>query len=229
MSHPGGNAGVPGSGSRQSPGRRIRLAVMASGRGTNLAAILAAVAEGRVAAEPALVVSDNPAAPALEIARVQGIPTFAMTPRAAGGREAFFRLVEEQLADAGVDLIALAGFMRLLPAALVERFRWRILNIHPSLLPAFPGLDAPRQALEYGVRVSGCTVHFVDEGMDTGPIVLQAAVPVLPDDTVESLTARIQKEEHRIYPEAIQLFAEGRLQVDGRRVRILPGASVRAQ
>ncbi|HEY8418525.1 MAG TPA: phosphoribosylglycinamide formyltransferase [Limnochordales bacterium] len=208
-------------GTPRAPGGLIRLAVMASGRGTNLAAILAAVAAGRVAAQPVLVLSDNPAAPALDIARAHGIPTFAVAPRDAGGRAAFFRLVEAQLVDAGVDLVALAGFMRLLPAALVQRFRWRILNIHPSLLPAFPGLDAPRQALEYGVRVSGCTVHFVDEGMDTGPIVLQAAVPVLPDDTVESLTARIQKEEHRIYPEAIQLFAEGRLQVDGRRVRIL--------
>lgn len=201
----------------------IKLAVMASGRGTNLAAILAAVEAGRVDAEPILVLSDNPEAPALDIARDHGVAALGLSPREAGGRAAFFRLVEERLMEAGADLIALAGFMRLLPASLVQRFRWRILNIHPALLPAFPGLDAVRQALDYGVRVTGCTVHFVDEGMDTGPIVLQAAVPVLPGDTVESLAARIQREEHRIYPEAIQLYAEGRLHLDGRRVHILPG------
>ncbi|OUM99667.1 MAG: phosphoribosylglycinamide formyltransferase [Firmicutes bacterium ZCTH02-B6] len=199
----------------------IRLAVLVSGRGSNLEAILKAVAAGRVAAQPVLVMSDNPQAPALQIARDHRVPALGVSPRALGGREAFFRLVEDTLVDARVDLIALAGFMRLLPSRLVDRFRWRILNVHPSLLPAFPGLDAPRQALEYGVRVTGCTVHFVDEGVDTGPIVLQAAVPVLADDTPETLATRIRREEHRIYPEAIRLLAEGRLVVDGRRVRIV--------
>lgn len=198
----------------------IRLAVLVSGRGSNLEAILKVAAAGRLNAQPVLVLSDNPQAPALRLAQAYGVPVLGVSPREVGGREPFFRLVEEKLVEARVDLVALAGFMRLLPPWLVARFRWRILNIHPSLLPAFPGLDAPRQALEYGVRVSGCTVHFVDEGVDSGPIVLQAAVPVLPDDTPETLAARIRQEEHRIYPEAIRLFAEGRLAIDGRRVRI---------
>ncbi len=199
----------------------IRLAVLVSGRGSNLQAILAAAAAGRVAADPVLVISDNPQAPALDIARSYGLAVLGVAPKEAGGRAAFFRLVERELAAARVDLVALAGFMRILPAHIVSRFRWRILNIHPSLLPAFPGLDAPRQAIEYGVRVSGCTVHFVDEGVDSGPIVLQAAVPVLPGDTPDTLAARIREEEHRIYPEAIHLFSQGRLRVEGRRVRIL--------
>ncbi|MBO8141642.1 MAG: phosphoribosylglycinamide formyltransferase [Firmicutes bacterium] len=201
----------------------IKLAVLVSGRGTNLAAILEAAREGRLGVRPVLVLSDRPDARALSVAQTYGVRTAARDVAGPGGRRAFFAWAERELVESGAELIALAGFMRLLPAGMVQRFRWRILNIHPSLLPAFPGLDAPRQAVEHGVRISGCTVHFVDEGMDTGPIVLQAAVPVLPDDTPGTLAARIRKEEHRLYPEAIRLFAAGRLRIEGRRVRILPG------
>jgi phosphoribosylglycinamide formyltransferase 1 len=200
---------------------RLRVGVLASGRGSNLQAMVAAAAEGRIPAEIVLLLSDRGEAGALEIARAHGIAADVVEPREHPGREAHDKALIERLESRQVGLVCLAGYMRILGTAFVEHFRGRLLNIHPSLLPAFPGLHAQRQALEHGVTVAGATVHFVDEGTDTGPIVLQAAVPVLPDDTEATLSARILAEEHRIYPDAIRLFAEGRLHIEGRRVRIL--------
>lgn len=199
----------------------LRLGVMASGRGTNLEAICEAIDEGRVPAEVAVVISDRPGAMALERARRRGIPARGIDPKNFPHKDGFFREVERLLKEADVELLVLAGFMRLLPPWFVAARPGAIMNVHPSLLPAFPGLEAPKQALDYGVRYTGCTVHFVDEGMDTGPIILQGVVPVEPGDTVETLTARIQAREYELYPEAIRLFAQGRLVLDGRRVHIL--------
>lgn len=200
---------------------RLRVGVLASGRGSNFKSMAAAASEGRIPAEIVLLLSDRREAGALEIARAHGIAAEVVEPREHPGREAHDKALVDRLEARRVGLVCLAGYMRILGAAFVEHFRGRLLNIHPSLLPAFPGLHAQRQALEHGVTLAGATVHFVDEGTDTGPIVLQASVPVLPDDTEATLAARILAVEHRIYPEAIRLFAEGRLRVEGRRVRIL--------
>jgi phosphoribosylglycinamide formyltransferase-1 len=204
----------------------VRVGFLVSGRGSNMAAIVEAIRAGSVGAEAAVVVSNVAGAPALEKARGWGIPTAVLDHREIRPREAHERRVAEVLHAHRVDLVCLAGYMRRLSPWLVREFRDRILNIHPALLPAFPGLDAQRQALEHGAKVAGCTVHFVDEELDHGPIVLQAVVPVLEDDSVETLSARILAEEHRIYPEAVALFAAGRLRVEGRRVRILAPSSV---
>jgi phosphoribosylglycinamide formyltransferase-1 len=198
----------------------IRLAVLASGRGSNLEAILDACADPGFPARVAVVVSDRERAPALERARRRGVEAVFVDPKAHGDRAAFDAAVMALLDARAIDLVCLAGFMRLLSPAFVRSYAGRLLNVHPSLLPAFPGLAAQRQALDYGVHITGATVHFVDEGLDTGPIVLQAAVPVRPEDTEESLAARILVEEHRLYPQAIRLFAEGRLRVHGRRVTV---------
>jgi phosphoribosylglycinamide formyltransferase-1 len=200
------------------------LGVLASGRGSNLQAIVDAIDAGRCPARVAVVVSDRKDAPALERARRAGIRAVHLEPRAYPDRTAFDAAIAEVLDADGVELVCLAGYMRVLSAEFVRRYRARILNVHPALLPAFRGLDAQRQALLHGVKVSGATVHFVDEGVDTGPIVLQAAVPVLDEDTDTSLSARILAEEHRLYPEAIRLYAEGRLEVSGRRVSVRPRA-----
>ncbi|OGK83730.1 MAG: phosphoribosylglycinamide formyltransferase [Candidatus Rokubacteria bacterium GWC2_70_16] len=200
---------------------RIRVGVLASGRGSNLRAILGAVEAGRMRAEVVVVVSDRAGAGALGIARDHGVEALFVDPGQHPGREAYDKVLAAALEERGVGLVCLAGFMRILSPGFVRHFEGRLLNIHPALLPAFPGLHAQRQALVHGVRISGATVHFVDEGVDTGPIVLQAAVPVHPDDTEASLSDRILAEEHRIYPEAIRLFAEGRLRLEGRRVRIV--------
>lgn len=197
---------------------RLRVAVLASGRGSNLQAILDATAAAEFPAEVVLVVSDRELAAALDRARRHGVPALVVDPKAYADRDACDAALRAILEDHEVGLVCLAGFMRILGGAFVRAFAGRILNVHPSLLPAFPGLSAQRQALDYGARVSGATVHFVDEGVDTGPIVLQASVPVLPDDTEASLSARILAEEHRLYPEAIRLVASGRLRVVGRRV-----------
>lgn len=204
--------------------RKIKLAVLASGRGTNFQAIIDACERGQIDAEVALVVSDNPEAYALERARRHGIKALYIPPGKSKTGLDPEREQEyiETIKQHGVDLVCLAGFMRVVPPNFVEAFRWRMINIHPSLLPSFRGLEAQEQAWEYGVKIAGCTVHFVDEGVDTGPVILQAAVPVMEEDTPESLAARVLEQEHRIYPQAIQLFAEGRLVVEGRRVRILP-------
>lgn len=199
---------------------RLRVGVLASGRGSNLAAILAAATAADFPAEVALVISDRQEAAALDRARRAEVRGVFLDPKTHGDRDAYEAALLALLHEREVGLVCLAGFMRILGPRFVQAFKARILNIHPSLLPAFPGLAAPRQALEYGVKVTGATVHFVDEGVDTGPIILQASVPVLPDDTEVSLSARILAEEHRLYPEAIRLYATGRLRIAGRRALV---------
>jgi len=194
-----------------------RLAILLSGRGSNFEAIAASVAKGLIEASISVVISNRPAARGLAVARERGIHAVVI-PSKGTDREVYDRLLIEELRKHNVDLICLAGYLRILSAAFVREFRHKILNIHPSLLPAFPGLDAQRQALEYGVKLSGCTVHFVDEYLDAGPVVLQAAVPVYDDDTEETLAARILKEEHRIYSEAIRIVLRGDYRIEGRRV-----------
>jgi len=198
-----------------------RIVILISGRGTNMERLIRACQTGEVPAQVVRVISDNPEAPGLERARAYGVPTVVVPARAFPDRAAFEAALLEAVREAAPDLICLAGFMRILSPKFVQAYRYRIMNIHPALLPSFPGLHAQRQALEYGVKVSGCTVHFVDEGVDTGPIIIQKAVPVLEDDTEETLAARILEKEHEAYPEAVRLFFEGRLRVEGRRVRIL--------
>ena len=197
-----------------------QLGVLISGRGSNLQAILEAIERGRLRARVTVVISNVPTAPGLDRARQVGIETMIM-PHGGVPRDAYDLALTEALNRRGVDLVCLAGFMRLLGPTLIAAFPNRILNIHPSLLPAFPGLDAQKQALTHGVRVAGATVHIVNTELDAGPIVLQEAVPVLPDDTAESLSARILEVEHRIYPAAIQLILDGGWELDGRRL-VLP-------
>ena len=210
----------------------IRIGVLASGGGTNLQAILDGCAAGRIDGEVALVLSNVAGAGALGRAAAAGAPHLCVPSRGTTDRAAYDRALAERLAAARVDLVCLAGYMRIVGPGFLRAFGPtattrgcpRVLNVHPALLPAFPGLHAPRQALAAGAKISGCTVHFVDEGTDTGPIVAQAAVPVEDGDTEESLAARILAEEHRIYPRAIDWFARGRLSLDGRRVRVSPPA-----
>jgi len=187
-----------------------RLCILLSGRGSNFIAIADAIAAGRLAAQITLVVSNRAEAPGLELARQRGFPT--MVRRSTGTDLA------EEIERHGVDLICLAGYMRILKPEFIAPFPNRIVNIHPSLLPAFPGLDSQHQALAHGVKFTGCTVHFVDEGLDSGPIIRQAVVPVLAGDTDDTLSARILKEEHRIYTEAIALILSGRYRISGRTV-----------
>lgn len=198
----------------------MRLGILISGRGSNFEAIANSIARGRLEAEIAVVISNRPGAGGLEIARERGIPSKVIPSRGLD-REEYDRLLIAELRAHDVELVCLAGFMRLLSADFVRAFPNRVVNIHPSLLPAFPGLDGQKQALDYGVRIAGCTVHFVDEFLDSGPILLQAAVPVLDGDTVGSLSARILAQEHAVYSQAIQLIAEDRVVIEGRRVRIL--------
>ncbi|HHT02172.1 MAG TPA: phosphoribosylglycinamide formyltransferase [Firmicutes bacterium] len=198
----------------------LRLGVLASGRGSNLQALIDAIEAGSLAARLSIVISDNPHAQALERARRHGAQ--AVVIALEGERAAFEDRLVAALFAAGVDLVVLAGFMRLLGKRFLSRLPCPVMNIHPSLLPAFRGLRAQQQALDYGVKVAGCTVHFVDEGMDTGPIILQKAVPVKENDTEADLAARILAEEHQLLPAAVRLFAEGRLRLEGRKVRILP-------
>jgi phosphoribosylglycinamide formyltransferase-1 len=194
-----------------------RLGILISGRGSNFEAIADNVAAGTVPAEIAVVISNRPDAPGLDSARRRGLHAVALPSRGLD-RDVYDRMLAEELERHAADVVCLAGFMRLLSAGFIRRFPNRILNIHPSLLPAFPGLDAQHQALAHGVKVTGCTVHFVDEHLDAGPIVLQATVPVKDDDTVATLSARILAEEHRIYSEALRIVLDGRYTFDGRRV-----------
>jgi len=196
----------------------LRLGVLASGRGSNLQAIIEAIEAGKLTAEVRVVISDQAEAYVLERARKHGIPTATFHAKDYPSREDFDRAVIQCLRDHQVELVCLAGFMRILSPTFIQQYKNHIINIHPALLPAFPGLHVQHKALEYGVKFSGCTVHFVDEGMDTGPIILQATVPVLDGDDEEALAARILHFEHQIYPRAIQLIAQGRLQIVGRRV-----------
>ena len=198
-----------------------RIAVLISGRGSNLQSIIDAVAAGTIDAIIAVVISNRAGAHGLTRARDAGIEALFINPKDFPDRDAYDRAIVAALETRGVTLVCLAGFMRLVGAPLLDAFPQRILNIHPSLLPSFRGLDAQRQALEHGVRVSGATVHFVTSQLDAGPIILQAAVPVREDDTVETLSARILIEEHRLYPDAIRLVLGGGWTVDGR--RFLPG------
>jgi phosphoribosylglycinamide formyltransferase 1 len=198
----------------------IRIGVLVSGRGSNLQALLDACAAGRIDGRIVVVVSDHADAYGLERARQAGVEAIFLEPAAYETKNAYNAALAETLNVREVDLVCLAGYMRLLKRPMLQAFDGRIMNVHPALLPSFKGLDAQRQALEYGVKVAGCTVHFVTEGMDEGPVILQAAVPVLEGDTVDALSERILREEHRIYPEAVQLFAQGRLSFDGRRVRV---------
>jgi phosphoribosylglycinamide formyltransferase 1 len=184
--------------------------------------IILATEDRRIPAVVAVAISNEPSAPGIARARARGVETLVLDHRELAGREEQDHRIVSALEERRVDLICLAGYMKLLTPVLLKAYPGRILNIHPALLPAFPGLNAQRQALEYGVRFTGATVHFVDAGVDTGPIVLQAAVQVDPEDTPATLSERILKEEHRIYPLAIRLFFEGRLRIEGRRVRILP-------
>ena len=193
------------------------IGILLSGRGSNFEAIARNVAAGKIQTKIALVVSNREQAPGLETARKMGLRTLFI-PSKGKEREVYDQEVVAALKEAQVDLVCLAGFMRILSPVFVRAFPGRILNIHPALLPAFPGLDAQKQALDYGVKFTGCTVHIVDEGMDTGPIVRQAVVPVLDDDTVETLSARILAEEHRIYSEAVCLMIEDNIRIEGRRV-----------
>jgi phosphoribosylglycinamide formyltransferase-1 len=202
---------------------RLRVGVLASGRGSNFRAIVAAAEAGRIPAALVALVADRAEAAALSVAGAHGVDALFVDPREYPGREAHEKAIVALLEERGVELVCLAGYMRILGPGFVRHFHGRLLNIHPSLLPAFAGLHAQRQALEHGVKVSGATVHFVDEGTDTGPIVLQAAVPVLEGDTEVTLSDRILAEEHRLYPEAIRLFAQGRLRLEGRRVHIMEG------
>jgi phosphoribosylglycinamide formyltransferase 1 len=194
-----------------------RIGILLSGRGSNFAAIARNIAEGKLDAEIAVVISNKPEAAGLETARQLGLNALSL-PSKGLEREAYDQLVSAELRANQVDLVCLAGYMRLLSAAFVREFALRILNIHPSLLPAFSGLDAQHQAFDYGSRVSGCTVHFVDEKLDHGPILLQEAVPVESGDTAEALSARILAAEHRLYSQAIGIVLDGRYRIEGRRV-----------
>ena len=211
---------MPGTGSG---GRR--LGVLISGRGSNLKSIIDSIASGALDASIAVVVSNRADAAGLQHARDAGVEAVCLSPRDYSGREAYDRAIAELLRARQVDLVCLAGYMRLVGGPILESFPDRILNIHPSLLPSFPGLDAQRQALEHGVRVSGATVHLVTPELDGGPIVVQSAVLVAADDTVETLSARILVEEHKIYPEGIRLLLDGGWQLDGRRLRLTGLAS----
>lgn len=203
----------------------MRLGVLASGSGSNLQSILDACASGSIPAQVAVVICNVPGAKALQRAEAAGVPAVLLAHGAYPSRDAYDAELVALLRRHQVDLVCLAGFMRLITPTLLSAFQNKILNIHPSLLPAYPGLHAVKKALTAGARVSGCTVHIVDEGTDTGPIVIQAAVPVLDGDTEESLAARILAQEHRCYVRAISLWAQGRVAIDGRRVRVRGSAA----
>ncbi len=202
----------------------LRVAVLASGRGSNLQAVIDAIETGQVQAKIVAVVSNKKDAVALERARKHGLPDVFVDPKPFAGRpdsrEAYDRELLAVLGKYDVELVLLAGYMKIVTGVLVNAYANRMMNIHPSLLPSFPGLDVQKKAIEWGCKLAGCTVHFVTEGVDEGPIILQAAVPILDDDSPDTLAARILVQEHRLYPRAVQLFAEGRLRVDGRRVLI---------
>jgi len=212
-----------GTDRRAPPVSKLGVGMLISGRGSNMEALAEACAADDFPAEIRVVISNRPDASGLDKAASLGIPTAVVDHREFPDKTEFERAVIAELERRGVELICLAGFMRVLSADFVERFSMRILNIHPSLLPSFPGLHVQQQAIDHGVRYSGCTVHFVVPEVDAGPIIAQAVVPIEQDDTAETLAARILEQEHQVYPEAVRLFAEGRLRIEGRRVRILDG------
>ncbi len=198
----------------------LRIGVLVSGRGSNLQAIIDGIESGKIEAEIGLVVSDNPRAYALERCRRHGINFEVLERRDFPSRKVFEERLAELLKEKEVQLVVLAGFMRILSRNFLRHFPNRVINIHPSLIPAFQGLHAQRQALDFGAKLSGCTVHIVDESVDGGPVIVQAVVPVLPEDTEESLSERILRFEHRILPQTVQWFAEGRVEINGRRVLV---------
>ena len=202
----------------------LRVAVLASGRGSNLQAVVDAIEAGRVQAQIVVVISNKKNAVALERARKHGLKDLFVDPKPFAGRpdsrEAYDQSLLEILQQHEVELVLLAGYMKIVTAVLVNAYANRMMNIHPSLLPSFPGLDVQKKAIDWGCKLAGCTVHFVTEGVDEGPIIIQAAVPILDGDTPDTLAARILVQEHKIYPRAVQLFSEGRLRVEGRRVFI---------
>lgn len=202
--------------------KKLRIGALASGGGSNLQAIIDRCADGSINAEISLLICNNPGAGALDRAEKAGIPTLTINHRDYSGRNDFDKAVVAALQNAEIDLVVLAGFMRIITETILDAFPNKIMNIHPSLLPAFPGLHVQKKALEYGAKFSGCTVHFVDTGVDTGPIIIQAVVPILDDDTEEILSARILTREHQVYPRAIQLYADNRLRITDRRVIIDP-------
>lgn len=198
--------------------KKFQLGVLVSGRGTNLQALIDSIDRGVLAAEIAIVVSDRETAPALERCSKHGVPSVFLDPKSYKDKRSFEQAIIGHLQDRSVELVCLAGFMRILGATLLQAFAGRIINIHPSLLPAFPGLDAQKKALEHGVKVAGCTVHFVEPEVDSGPIILQATVPVYDGDDEASLSNRILQEEHRIYPAAVQAIIDNQLVLSGRKV-----------
>ena len=204
--------------------KKVKIGILVSGRGSNLQAIIDTIEKGELSAEVAVVISDQSGAFALERAKTHNIAAVHVSARGyKGKRDEYDALLVRELRTWNVELVVLAGFMRIITPTLIKAYPNRIVNIHPALLPSFPGLHVQKTALEHGVKFSGCTVHFVDEGMDTGPIIIQAVVPVLDNDTEDSLSARILKQEHAIYSRAIQLYAEGRLSIQGRRVVVSSG------
>jgi phosphoribosylglycinamide formyltransferase 1 len=208
----------------------LRIAVLASGRGSNLQAVIDAIEAGQVQAKIVAVISNKKDAVALERARKHGLPDYFVDPKPFAGRpdnrEAYDNALLEVLTKHDVELVLLAGYMKIVTPVLLNAYANRMMNIHPSLLPSFPGLEVQKKAIEWGCKLAGCTVHFVTEGVDEGPIILQSAVPVLDGDTADILASRILQQEHKIYPRAVQLFAEGRLRVEGRRVFIEQGKPV---
>ncbi len=198
----------------------LKLGVLISGSGSNLQSIIDHIEKGSINAVIKIVISNNPDAYGLIRAKKHGLPVLIFKHENFKTREDFDLELIQAFKNSNVELVVLAGFMRILTSAFLREFPKRIINIHPALLPAFPGTHVQKKALEYGVKFSGCTVHFVDEGVDTGPIIIQSVLPVQDDDTEETLAARILKEEHRIYPQAIQFYADGKIEIDGRRVKI---------
>jgi len=200
--------------------RKLPIGVLASGSGSNLQSIIDHIEQGRLDAEVRVVISNNADAYALTRAKKHGIPCVVIRHQEFPNREAFDGQMVETLVSYGVELVVMAGFMRVLSPVFLKAFSQRVINIHPALLPSFPGLHGQQQAFDYGVKFSGCTVHFADDGVDSGPIIIQAIVPVLEADTADSLAARILREEHRIYPQAIQFYAEDRIEIQNRQVKI---------
>jgi phosphoribosylglycinamide formyltransferase-1 len=198
----------------------VNLGVLVSGSGSNLQSIIDNIEKGTLPARIRIIISNNPEAFAIERARKHNIPTVVIKPGGPGSREEYDQKLVDTLKSHDVELVVLAGFMRVLSPLFLRAFPMRIMNIHPAILPSFPGTHGQKKAFDYGVKFSGCTVHFADEGVDTGPIIIQGIVPVYDTDTEETLSQRILKEEHRIYPKAIKLYAEGKLLVEGRKVRI---------
>jgi len=201
--------------------KKLRIGVLASGGGTNLQSIIDGCTNGDIDGQIVVVISNNPEAGALNRATNAGLTTECINHRNFSQRQLFDNAVVQKLLDNRVELVVLAGFMRIIGQQFLDAFPGRIINIHPALLPAFPGLHVQQKAIDYGARFSGCTVHFVDGGVDTGPIIIQAVVPILDTDNDDTLSARILDQEHKIYPQAIQWFAQGKLKVDGRKVSII--------